>query len=162
VRDPQGNLTTFTQIGWASMAICGGVGAVVLLTAASILRLVPRAPLALLGPAIAVALALGALVMCATLTIEAGDDGVAWYFTGGILGKFIRYADIVSYRPVAFVPLSFGYRIGAGKTAWIVHGGRAVSFETAGRTFIVGTSDPEAVCAEIARRSGRESAPGQG
>jgi hypothetical protein len=91
--------------------------------------------------------------MCGTLTIAVDDEGVAWWLTGGIARRRVRFDEIRSMRTRRIFPLGFGIRTNlAGGWSWIVTGTRAIEIETEDRrTFIVGCDDPDAVVAAIRR-----------
>ena len=102
--------------------------------------------------AIFAVLTVAAAVMLATLTIRVDATGVEWYFTGRVFSKRLAFDEIESYAPRRVLPVRLGMQVGFEERHWIVSGLSVVEFHSRGMTYIVGSSDPETVCAEIARR----------
>jgi hypothetical protein len=134
---------TSVQIGTLSISILGVIFVASVVTGV----LVHSLPVAIIA-----LIAVASAAMLATLTIRVDADGVEWYFTGRVLSKRLGFDEIESCAPRRILPTGLGYRIGFGERRWIVNGGSAVEFRSGGICYVIGSSDPDAVCAEIARR----------
>jgi hypothetical protein len=124
-----------TQVGWASLVILAVVLPVVLIAEQR-----APAPVAAIAPAILVACG----VFLATLTVQVDENGVSWWFTGGLWRRRLRWNEIRDAHARRIVPLGFGIRTDfAGTTAYLVSGRGAVAIDAVdGRRIIVGSDDP--------------------
>lgn len=134
---------TSVQTGTLSITILGTIAAASVVTGV----LTHSLPVAIVA-----VIAVAAAAMLATLTIRVDATGVDWYFTGRVLSKRLAFDEIESCAPRRILPTGLGYRVGFGERRWIVSGRSAVALQSCGITYVVGSSDPDAVCAEIARR----------
>lgn len=88
------------------------------------------------------------------LTVQVGAETVEWFFRGGFWRVRLRLADIVEATPVQN-RWWYGWGIRRTPHGWLynVRGLSAVEFRTrSGRRVRVGSDEPEALAAEIARR----------
>jgi hypothetical protein len=110
---------------------------------------VALAPLALLA-AIFIALTFG----FSSLTVEVGTDEIVWFFGHGVWRKRIDRRDVASAKVVRN---PWWYDIGIHRTphGWLynVWGRDAVEIAlTSGRRLRIGTDEPDALVAALARR----------
>jgi hypothetical protein len=134
------------QIGTLGILTCG-------LLAALSVAVAVYAQSAVLG--IFAVVCTAAAVLVATLTISVDSSGVKWFFTGRLFSRRLSFEQIESCVPQRILPLRLGYSSAFGKRSWIVSGRSAVELRSGGMTYIISSSEPDRVCAEIARRSSK-------
>jgi hypothetical protein len=82
-----------------------------------------------------------------SLTIEASDQDLSWFFGPGVWRKSVERADIVSVAPVRN-PWWYGWGVHLTPRGWLynVAGLDAVEISLSdGRTFRLGTDEPQAL-----------------
>jgi hypothetical protein len=135
-------------------------GAVLLLVLSAAAVVCVYMPTLLPGPQ-ALLLMVGA-VLCAcavlfsSLTIQITDRALRWYFSFGIIRKEVPLAEIRSAE-VARTRLIHGWGIHATARGWLynVSGFKAVAVRLkSGKGFLLGTDEPEQLCAVILRAIG--------
>jgi hypothetical protein len=119
---------------------------------------IPREVLVpLMGLVTAISAATVALLW--SLTIEVTPARFRFWFGPGLIGKSVPLARVRSCEPVGGL-LAWGIHW-AGKRGWLynVSGRKAVSVNLVdGTAFLVGTDEPEAVCAAVVRAQAARAA----
>ena len=141
-----------TQIGWVILGVMAAILAFVWS------RLPPEAAAAARFPLLLVT-ALTLLVFSA-LTVEVDAEAIRLRFGIGLVRKRIPLAEVRSWREVRNPWYTgWGIRLGPGYVLWNVSGRDAVELALAsGRRFRVGTDEPAALAAALARAKGETPA----
>ena len=142
-----------TQTGWV---ILGVAAAVVALGWAG---LPPEAAAAARVPALLIAAVL--VLVFGTLTVEVTQDAIRLRFGVGLVRKRIPLRDVSSWREVRNPWYAgWGIHLAPGGMLWNVSGLDAVELVLGeGKRFRIGTDEPAALAAAIARAKGEAPAP---
>jgi hypothetical protein len=134
-----------TQVGWV---ILGVAGAIVALAWPAVPHDAPVAPMFVVAAAIA--------LLFGTLTVEVDHEAVRLRFGVGLIHKRIPLQDAQAWREVRNPWYAgWGIRVGPGVLLWNVSGLDAVELALPdGRRFRIGTDEPAALAAAIARAKG--------
>ena len=134
-----------TQIGWVILGVLAGIGVLV----------APRLPAGGFGvaggPLLAVLAVL--LLLFSTLTVEVGKEAIRLRFGVGLIRKRFELAEVRGWEAVRNPwYCGWGIRLGPRGVLWNVSGYDAVELILAdGRRFRIGTDEPDALVAAIAR-----------
>ncbi|MBP7508913.1 MAG: hypothetical protein KA807_13940 [Prolixibacteraceae bacterium] len=85
------------------------------------------------------------LLIMGSLTLSVDSTYIRFYFGIGLIkGKFL-ISDVVYCRPVSFIPMGFGIRLGPGSILYNVNGTKAIELSVRGKDRIIriGTDYPE-------------------
>jgi hypothetical protein len=134
-----------TQIGWVILGVAVGI---VLLGRLTVPSGVPITPMLVIAAAVA--------IFFGTLTVEVDHEALRLRFGVGLIRKRIPLADVRAWREVRNPWLvGWGIRLAPGYVLWNVSGLDAVELELGdAKRFRVGTDEPEALSAAIARTKG--------
>jgi hypothetical protein len=134
-----------TQIGWVILGVLGGIGVLV----------APRLPAGGFGiaggPLLAILVV--ALLLFSTLTVEVDKEALRLRFGVGLIRKRFDLAEIRGWEAVRNPwYCGWGIRLRPRSVLWNVSGYDAVELTLAdGRRFRIGTDEPDALVAAIAR-----------
>jgi hypothetical protein len=139
-----------TQIGWVILAVAA---AVVGLAWGTVPDDAPVVPMLVIGAAVA--------LLFGTLNVEVDHEAVRLRFGVGLIRKRIPLADVRAWREVRNPWYAgWGIRLGAGVVLWNVSGLDAVELELGdAKRFRIGTDEPDALSAAIARVRGASPPP---
>jgi hypothetical protein len=142
-----------TQVGWVML---GAAAAAVALGWAG---LPPEAAAAARVPLLLIVAVL--VLVFGTLTVEVTQDAIRLRFGVGLVRKRIALRDVQGWQEVRNPWYSgWGIRLGPGGVLWNVSGFDAVQLALGdGKHFRIGTDEPAALAAAIARARGEAPAP---
>jgi len=137
-----------TQVGWVILGVTAAILALVWA------RLPPEAAAAARFPLLLVGALLG--LVFSALTVEVDDDAICLRLGIGLVRKRIPLGEVTAWREVRNPWYTgWGIRLGPGYVLWNVSGRDAVELALAsGRRFRVGTDEPAALVAALARAKG--------
>ncbi len=138
-----------TQLGWVILGVAASVVAV---ARATVPEGAPVAPMLVIAGLIA--------LLFGTLTVEVDHEAVRLRFGVGLIRKRIALRDVRAWREVRNPWYAgWGIRVGPGGVLWNVSGLDAVELVLGdARRFRVGTDEPGALAAAIARTKGASAA----
>ncbi len=123
-----------TQPGWVSVAIILVLDIIVIMNNQSHENIILMTVISLI-----------LLLIMGSLTLSVDDEYVRFSFGIGLIKGKYRISDIVYCRPISYLPLGFGIRIGPGTILYNVGGTKAIelSVRGSGRLIRIGTNFPE-------------------